>query len=363
MEGTGSVEQRHFKKLVDSRAWWKISPDQDHSVVINSGGVYPATITAMHADDGETVIVYLPGGTLGPRVALNKVSGGGAKCWWFNPRTGDAVIIGTYPTTLGNRTYTLPDTNDWVLVLDDATKNLAAPGAAAYAGAVRQTESPDGARLPVSRLLDSRHAADTSAATASVPGAETGAPLGALEFELHTVDPAGPANPWTKIAGDLDGDGRDELIVGGQKGPLVWYHWPDFKKHTIADSGWNTVSGALGDVDGDGNLDVLMGGSVWFETIREGGQVRWQAHVFAEFHRNATVAVADFNGDGRPDVALAPSELAGQHYRLSWFEAPEDPRVGSWPEHRLADPIEAVVHSLAATDFDRDGRHMVDQNE
>lgn len=83
--------------------------------------------------------------------------------------------------------------------------------------------------------------------------------------------------------------------------------------------------------------------------------MRWQAHRFAEFHRNATVAVADFNGDGRSDVALAPSELAGQRHRLSWFEAPADPRAGSWPEHVVADSLEAVVHSLAAADFDRDG--------
>ena len=102
----------------------------------------------------------------------------------------------------------------------------------------------------------------------------------------------------------------------------------------------------MADLERDGDPDIVIGGT-WFETMREGDKVRWQAHGFADFHPNATVAVADFNGDRQPDVALAPSELAGQWHRISWFEAPADARAGPWREHVLADPMEAVVHSLA----------------
>jgi hypothetical protein len=167
-----------------------------------------------------------------------------------------------------------------------------------------QTESMDGASLPVNRPLDVRHAADTHAAPASVRGAETGTSLPALEFAGHTVDAAGPANPWTKIAGDPDGDGRDDIIVGGQQGPLVWYGWPDLRKHTIADCGWSTVSGAVGDVDGDGDLDVLLGGSVWFENpgnLRAAPGQPWKLHRIAE-DPTRDIAVGDFNGDGRLDA-------------------------------------------------------------
>jgi hypothetical protein len=221
MDGTGSVEQQCFKKLVDSRAWWKLSPDQHQAVVTNGGGTYPGYIAAARTSDGETVIVYLPGRSGNPTMVMGKISGGNAKCWWYNPRNGGSTLIGTYSTTAGNRTFTLPDDNDWVLVLDDVTKNLAAPGTRLYVGTTRQMESQSGASLPVQFRPNGRHLADPNGAPSFVHGDTAKSPLLALEFELNTVDASGPPNPWTKIAGDLDGDGRDDLIVGGQKGPLV----------------------------------------------------------------------------------------------------------------------------------------------
>jgi hypothetical protein len=62
---------------------------------------------------------------------MTKVSGDQVKAWWYDPRTGKATQIGTYEST-GEKTFTPPTSgknNDWVLVLDDASKNYAPPGA------------------------------------------------------------------------------------------------------------------------------------------------------------------------------------------------------------------------------------------
>jgi hypothetical protein len=50
--------------------------------------------------------------------------------WWFDPRTGDASEIGTFPTE-GERRFVPPDRGedrDWVLVLDDDAQHFPRPG-------------------------------------------------------------------------------------------------------------------------------------------------------------------------------------------------------------------------------------------
>jgi hypothetical protein len=86
-------------------------------------------LTAAAAPDGTLLIAYMP--TERPvTVDMSRLSRGLAHAWWYNPRTGDAASIGVYPTA-GRRSFTPPGAGDWVLVVDDAARNLPAPGLSA----------------------------------------------------------------------------------------------------------------------------------------------------------------------------------------------------------------------------------------
>jgi hypothetical protein len=61
---------------------------------------------------------------------MSAIRGATAKAWWFDPRTGKAEVIGEFPTK-GERRFAPPAAGellDWVLVLDDASKNYPPPG-------------------------------------------------------------------------------------------------------------------------------------------------------------------------------------------------------------------------------------------
>ena len=66
-------------------------------------------------------------------VRMSKITGPRINAWWFDPRTGAATAIGTFPNT-GEREF-VPSPKgemvDWVLVLDDALKNYPPPGVSA----------------------------------------------------------------------------------------------------------------------------------------------------------------------------------------------------------------------------------------
>jgi hypothetical protein len=76
-------------------------------------------------------MVYAPVGR-SFSVRMDRIHGGRVKAWWFDPRTGESTAIGTFPNT-GEREFTPPDPGemlDWVLVLDDESKQYPVPGRA-----------------------------------------------------------------------------------------------------------------------------------------------------------------------------------------------------------------------------------------
>jgi len=83
-------------------------------------------LAAARTRDGGTVIAYLPTARA-ITIDLSKVAGTSTQAWWYNPRSGKADSAGKHVGG-AKRKFAPPSEGDWVLVLDDASRNLAAPG-------------------------------------------------------------------------------------------------------------------------------------------------------------------------------------------------------------------------------------------
>jgi hypothetical protein len=61
---------------------------------------------------------------------MTGIRGDMAKCWWYNPSDGKAIEIGTYKTSEVH-SFTPVSAGDWVLVIDNNSAKLPAPGSEA----------------------------------------------------------------------------------------------------------------------------------------------------------------------------------------------------------------------------------------
>jgi Protein of unknown function (DUF4038)/Putative collagen-binding domain of a collagenase/PA14 domain len=121
-------QMKYIRELMESRPFLTRVPDQ--SVVVDDYDRDPEHVQATRDESGSYAMVYTSWGKA-VTVRLDKLSGAKVRAWWYDPRTGKATLIGEFDGT-GQRKFTPPTSgknNDWVLVVDDASKNFPAPGA------------------------------------------------------------------------------------------------------------------------------------------------------------------------------------------------------------------------------------------
>ena len=126
----GSSQVGHARRLMESRPFLSRIPDQ--SLII--GDTFTGTgdhLRATRDTDGGYAMLYIPSGQH-VRTNLTRLTGTNVRAWWFNPRSGAATLIGEVEKKSGAEFHPPYDRGgrDWVLVLDDASKNFPAPGAA-----------------------------------------------------------------------------------------------------------------------------------------------------------------------------------------------------------------------------------------
>ncbi|EMA58933.1 FG-GAP repeat domain-containing protein [Halorubrum lipolyticum] len=149
---------------------------------------------------------------------------------------------------------------------------------------------------------------------------------------------------------------------------LFWYENPGHGNHD-GDATWtrHTISSAsdlhalgatLGDVNGNGRLDLLVGqgfgGSdiYWFEQPADPRKA-WSKHLIADdFSKYHDLAFGDVDNDGKPEVVGASQESETVFY----YDVPDDPTRSPWPSDCLTVISRHTnVEGLAIADLDGDG--------
>lgn len=122
-----SYQMGYGRALMESRPFFSRIPDQ--SIITEGQHDGLRHISATRDKNGSYAMIYSEQGD--PfAVNLNKLSGKKINAWWFDVRNGKSINAGSYNKASSQWFYppTKGKGNDWVLVLDDASKKFPEPG-------------------------------------------------------------------------------------------------------------------------------------------------------------------------------------------------------------------------------------------
>ena len=177
--------------------------------------------------------------------------------------------------------------------------------------------------------------------------------------------PSQIAGELSIAAGDLNGDGIIDLVTAGLGGipsapaasihSLIGIGAGNFQEITSFDlpGFWDYHGLALADMNGDGRLDLIFGGTSSVSLVLGTGSGTFQLARKSDMRAstvggNGESVLADFNGDGKLDIAY----IATTTYPSSVFLALGDGQGGFSEGPALGEG----TYALASADFDGDGR-------
>jgi len=143
---------------------------------------------------------------------------------------------------------------------------------------------------------------------------------GSISFDTK-VDLTGISNAVDAMIGDIDGDGRVDITAISNGGTYIKIFLNTttapgsiaFNSGTSFTTGSNPYGGSIGDMDGDGKLDVVVSnalGSVSiFRNTSSSGSVSFATRVDAAAIGDVGAALGDVDGDGKLDISTCYTSL------------------------------------------------------
>ncbi|MDE3195039.1 MAG: VCBS repeat-containing protein [Acidobacteriota bacterium] len=195
------------------------------------------------------------------------------------------------------------------------------------------------------------------------------------------VNPKGEPRRWDRynvvpnatseieVFRDIDGDGKPEILFAGPNATMA-YAKPDpanptavWTVHTVSEPGLAGAHGmGVGDINGDGRMDIVNSRGWWEQPANGAGEGLWKFHPASFGNGGAEMGVYDVNGDGLADVVTA---IAAHVWGLAWFEQKRDPQgnisfvrhdiMGDFSTKNAGGVTFSEAHAAAFADMDGDG--------
>jgi hypothetical protein len=189
----------------------------------------------------------------------------------------------------------------------------------------------------------------------------------ALKFRHQVIDPNPPgAEHDITLIGDINGDGRPEIVIGGKQGPpnVFWYENPSWRRHDACDAPNLEAGGLLYDVNRDGRLDMIAGQQgvgkelYWFEIPADPTRPWTKRVIENRFNKYHDQAIGDVDGDGENELVFL-SQKAGI---LAYYDIPANPRIEPWPAscfHLIAENTGDKLEGVRVVDIDGTGQNAI----
>lgn len=193
-----------------------------------------------------------------------------------------------------------------------------------------------------------------------------------IKFDRYQYDSRVQSNIHDVVMADMDGDGKDDVIVIGEGEGLFWYSVP---ADPTKNENWGRTlvtldilvkndrihggffPNGIGDLDGDGDNDIVLPDR-WLENKLNGHE--WLKHQLpfgkrGPFGLSSRSWIIDLDKDGDNDIVMTDCDQ--QASRIAWLENHREAEP-TFTTHFLpmkAPGIRGSFHSLFVGDLDNDG--------